>query len=122
MEHFEQDCFEKELAEALGRVMPPAGFANRVQERVQRAGQRVEQRGSGGWWPGWGRPLAAAMAVVVLVAGGTWSYQVRERHRGELARDRTLAALRLTSEKLQLAKSRIHRVSQVHRESEGVQQ
>ncbi|MCX6599893.1 MAG: hypothetical protein NTV70_26365 [Acidobacteria bacterium] len=113
MKPFDDQDFEKELSQALARVTPPEGFEGRVQRRVRLAGRAIPARpGSGGLFSGWRLQWAAALAVVVLVAGGTWSYQERERRRGELARDRTLAALRLTSEKLQLAKSRIHRVNQ----------
>lgn len=110
MEQFEDKDFEKELAAALGRVAPPEGFERRVLQRVRRGS--VASSPNGGRWSGWRLQWAAAMAVVVLVAAGSWGYQERERRRGELARDRTLAALRLTSAKLQLAKSRIHRVHQ----------
>ncbi len=110
MEQYEDKNFEKELAAALGRVEPPEGFAGRVQRRVR--GGSVGRAAGNGLWSGWRLQWAAAMAVVVLVAAGSWGYQERERRRGELARDRTLAALRLTSAKLQLAKSRIHRVHQ----------
>lgn len=109
MEQFEEKDFEKGLATALGRVEPPVGFGSRVRQRVR--GGLAASSLNGGRWSGWRLQWAAAL-VVVLVAGGTWSYQERERRRGELARDRTLAALRLTSAKLQLAKSRIHRVNQ----------
>jgi hypothetical protein len=100
---------ENELRRALRPEEPPAGFAERVFERVeQEQARRAEQRSKG-----WRRFLATpalrwtAAGALCLIAAG--AYEVREREQrlaGEEAKRKVMLALRITSAKMQHAESR----------------
>lgn len=94
---------EEDLKRALRRKPAPDGFAQRVQGRV------AESRTSAGG--AFRMRLAMAAALAVVTVSGTWTWQEVERRRGEEAKEKTLAALRLTSEKIQIAR---HRLQKVH--------
>ena len=93
---------EHELREALKRVEPPPGFADRVMARVPAR--------RGGWIPrSW---IAAAAAVLVAVVGaGSWDYQKAREQRiaAEKAKAELIFALELTSAKLQATRSKLLR-------------
>lgn len=93
---------EQELRDALRRKPAPEGFAARVGERAAER-HSFASRLPARW------AIAAALAVVTL--SGTWTYREVEHRRGEEAKERTLSALRIASEKVQLARHRIHKVS-----------
>ena len=94
---------EDELKQALRRQNPPAGFAERVIERAGPAQVRLRIEPKRRWrvvWPGMG--LAAAAAAVAL------SVAVDYRHRQEEEAGRqAILALRIASEKLNMARDRI---------------
>ena len=74
------DWLEQELAQALARKEPAAGFDRRVRARMHRG-------------PRW---LAIAATVLVMVgAGEAW----RQRQ-GELAKDQVMTAMRIAGSKL----------------------
>ena len=93
---------EHELREALKRVEPPAGFADRVMARVP------ARRST--WFPrNW---ITAAAAVLIAVVGaGSWEYQRarEERLAAEQAKAELIFALELTSSKLQATRSKLLR-------------
>lgn len=92
---------ERELRDALRRPAPPDGFAERVMERI--AVQRTAA--SAGWFA---RRVRAAAMVIVLLGAGSWgAYRYEENRRAEEAAHDVIAALRLTSEKLNLAKENL---------------
>ena len=100
---------ESELRHALRPEAPPAGFAERVLQRVDKEHARSVERG----WRGWRRCFAtpalrwAAAGALCLTAVG--AYEVRQREQrlaGEEAKRKVMLALRITSAKMQHAESR----------------
>ena len=74
------DWLEQELAQALARKEPAAGFDARVRARLHRR-------------PQW---LAVAATVLVMAgAGEAW-----RQHQGQLAKDQVMAAMRIAGSKL----------------------
>ncbi|MGE5323507.1 MAG: anti-sigma factor [Actinomycetota bacterium] len=109
---------EDDLRAALKRKDPGPEFTQRVMARLNErdAQSRERTRARSGWRMPWLRlgPVLAAAAVIVMLIAGVWigyqSQQQHERdaqnrkHRQELAeeraREQTILALRITSEKL----------------------
>ena len=87
---------DDELKIALRREEPPPGFAERVLARVD------SHRPRRPWW------AAAIAAAVMLAAGVEFEHQRRLRAEGELAKERVMLALQITSSKLQFVKEKIH--------------
>ena len=74
------DWMEKELAQALARKEPAAGFDGRVRARLYRG-------------PRW---MAIAATVLVMVgAGEAW-----RQHEGQLAKEQVMTAMRIAGSKL----------------------
>jgi hypothetical protein len=86
------DDLEIQLKRALAREDPPEGFEGRVLART-----RLRRSA-----PRW---LAAA-AAVLLIAGGGYSYRWRE---GQMAKQKVLLALRITSAKLSRIQAEVAR-------------
>jgi hypothetical protein len=97
----EQDAIRR----AFERVEPPAGFAARVLERIDREEEMVLRSR---WRRRWLRhAVAAGLALAIglsAVAGWNWNRQKR----GEAAAAEALIALRIASEKVNLAKQTVH--------------
>lgn len=109
---------EDDLRAALKRKDPGPEFTRRVMARLNErdALNKSLARARSGWRMPWLRlgPALAAAAIVIMLLGGAWigyqSYQQHERdaqirkHQQELAeeqaRQQTILALRITSEKL----------------------
>lgn len=94
--------FERELKDRMRRPEPPAGFADRVMQRV--ASER-KGRGSAPVSPArrWVvRSIAAALFLTVGI--GVVGYRAEQRRRGAEAAEQALVALRITSEKMNVAK------------------
>ena len=113
---------DTELKNALRREEPPAGFADRVLQRVaEPAAERNRPgpigpalQGAGGAATRFNRPViqwAAAAALVAAVAGG-FDYVAKQKERadGETAKERVVLALHIASSKLQLVQTRINRL------------
>jgi hypothetical protein len=95
--------FEDRLREALERIEPPPGFAERVIARVPR---RAAVRN-------WFR-YAAAVAAMLIVGCSALLYQHHravERQRAEMASRQALFALRFTAMKLEQVTHRITKSS-----------
>ena len=74
------DWLEQELAMALARKEPAAGFDGRVRARMHRR-------------PRW---LAIAATILVMMgAGEAW-----RQHRGQLAKEQVMTAMRIAGSKL----------------------
>ena len=74
------DWLEQELAEALARKEPSAGFDRRVRARLHRR-------------PQW---LAFAATILVMIGGG----EVWRQHQGQVAKEQVMTALRIAGSKL----------------------
>lgn len=97
---------EENLKQALKRVDPPAGFADRVLARAAEAER--EKRARPKFWSGFfgmgGLRWAAACALcIVLALSGTLYERDMQRRRGEAAKEQLMLALRITGSKLQIA-------------------
>lgn len=75
------DWLEQELAQALARKEPAAGFDSRVRARLQSKPPR---------W------LAIAATLVVMVGAG----EAYRQHQGQLARQEVMTAMRIAGSKL----------------------
>lgn len=96
------DAFEKQLAKALSRKDPPAGFAARVLARAEQ--QKQPSR-----WFSW-RWLAPVTAALVLM-GGVGIYREQERRaRGEEVKEQLLLAVQLASSKLYQAQQKVESI------------
>ncbi len=98
------DQFENDLKQALRQVDPPAGFEQRVLARLARESAATRQPSRFTAWA-----TAAGLAFASL--GGVAIYQQQQQRRAMEARDQLLLALRVTSEKLDVVRSRINHSS-----------
>jgi len=93
---------EEELREALARVAPPGGFAERVLARTARAGGRP-----------WYTRYAAAAAIAAVCCGlAVAGYQ---RHLDQERARKLVFALNLTAEKLSTIQHRLQTAAPVVR-------
>lgn len=88
------DWLEQELKNALSRKEPSEGFDERVAAAARRP--RVVAMPARRW-------LAAAAAVIVLAGAG----EGYRWHRGEVAKQQVMLAMRITGEKLSFVQARI---------------
>lgn len=107
---------EDDLRAALRRKDPGPEFTQRVMARLNQRNRQDKASARSRWRPGWLRlgPILAFAAVVLVLLSGAWvGYQSYQQHRidaqirkhqqelaGERAREQTILALRITSEKL----------------------
>lgn len=113
----EPNELDDELRSALRREPAPAGFAERVLQRVEEQATAAGPARSGSRaapvrWSIFS--LAAAAALVAAVAGGI-QYRSFERARaeraaGEAAKEQVIEALRITASKLQLVREKVREV------------
>ncbi|MGA7617384.1 MAG: hypothetical protein WBX15_19640 [Thermoanaerobaculia bacterium] len=98
---------ESQLKQLLKRTDPPAGFEERVMERIRRGDASATPKRAARWQQPW---RAAVAALLLLVAGGS-SVALFETHQhrlaGERAKEEVLLALRITGEKSALARHQI---------------
>lgn len=92
---------ETKLAGALRRQSPPAGFAGRVLERLD----REEARRRPVWW----RAAAASVALAVLL-GGYATHKAVEHRRGQQAKEQVLEAMRIAGEKVRYAQQEVREI------------
>jgi len=90
---------EQQLREALRRVDPAEGFAERVQARIERERLRPQRPRPAlyRWAP---QALAAALLMAAL---GLYGWHAQRERQGLEARQQLLEALRVTGQKLDLA-------------------
>ena len=93
---------EHDLKRALHRESPPAGFAGRVMQRIERD-QRVPTRR-----PIWWR-AAAASVILAAALGGYRLHEVR-RAEGERAKEQILKAMSIASEKTHYAQQQVREI------------
>lgn len=102
--------FENELRKALGLKAPSNDFGARVAARL--AKQNLEQERRTPQWRSHFRWAVAAMIIVTTAGGFTYYRWQVERDQGEAARQQVVLALRITSEKLQVAQHRVQHLSE----------
>ena len=99
--------FEEKLSDAMRRVDPPEGFAERVMARAQ-ANDKPRARIVP--FPRRARVWVSGAIAAALLAGVFVAEQMRlrqERERTELARQQFEAAMRITGETLQQARQQL---------------
>jgi hypothetical protein len=93
---------EHDLKRTLRRESPPAGFASRVLERIEREEQAPRPRR---WW----RAVAASLTLTALL-GGWAAHTIHERREGERAREQVLLALKIAGEKVRYAQQEVRTI------------
>ena len=98
-----------ELRDALRRVDPPAGFANRVLERANRlAKPEPASPKPARWFTTRVKAGAIAATLVVAITGGLWYRAEERRKEGEEAKRQVLLSLSITAGKLKSIESKIN--------------
>ena len=97
---------DDELKRALRRESPPAGFADRVMQRVARGD--TAQRRKPVWW----RAIAASVALTTLISGYAVHESIERSREGERAREQVLLALRIASEKVRYAQQEVNGIGE----------
>jgi hypothetical protein len=95
---------ENDLERALGRKDAPAGFADRVMQRVDVEGARGESPAA--MRPTWWRAAAASFTLAAML-GGYATHRVVEHRRGERAKEQVLTAMRIAGEKVRYAQQEV---------------
>jgi len=97
---------DNDLKRAMRRESPPAGFAERVMQRVRSgaapasgAEARRPKRPPLHWW----RAAAASVTLAVVLGG----YAVHRQREGERAREQVLRAMSIASEKVAYAQQQV---------------
>lgn len=98
---------EKELTLALRREAPPAGFSDRVLGRVHEETSSPDLK-EGAYAGGWTRVAAAVLLVVSTgLLSSFYMGQIRHDAAGERAKQELMIAMRIASEKTNLAKQEV---------------
>jgi hypothetical protein len=90
---------DTDLKRAMRRESPPAGFAERVMQRIERPERRTR--------PIWWRAAAASVMLAVVLGGG---YALHRQHEGERAREQVLRAMSIASEKVAYAQQQVREI------------
>ena len=98
---------EDDLKRALRRQSPPAGFADRVMQRIEQESTETERRTPDHrtrpvWWR-----AAAASVTLAAILGGYATHRVAEHRRGEHAKEQVLTAMRIAGEKVRYAQQEV---------------
>lgn len=98
---------ENDLKRALRREAPPAGFAERVLERIENEPQNARVRPPIGrqWWR-----AAAASVTLAAVLGGYATHKVVEYRRGMYAKAQVIEAMRIAGEKVRYAQEQVREI------------
>lgn len=96
------------LKRALRRESPPAGFAGRVMERIERGDTRRPR-------PARWRAVAASLTLAILLGGyGTHKLAEQRREEGERARQQVLQAMTIAGEKVRYAQQEVRAIGSRH--------
>jgi hypothetical protein len=96
---------ERDLERVLQRRSPAPGFAGRVLQRID----EQESRKRPVWW----RTAAASLTLAALL-GGYATHKVIERREGLRAKEQVLLAMRITSEKVSMARHEVREIGSHH--------
>lgn len=110
-DRLEDERLEKALRAALLRQNPSEDFASRLQTRIAQRTQPKQTVDS--WWalPRMGWAVVGVMCVGIAIGGAKYEQHRREAE-GQAARQQVLVALRIAGAKIQLAQSRVQRLSE----------
>lgn len=95
---------EHDLKRAMQRESPPAGFAGRVMQRIEREQRQQAPRPRPMWWR-----AAAASVILAAALGGYRIHEVR-RQEGERAKEQVLRAMSIASEKVRYAQQQVREI------------
>lgn len=97
---------EDDIKRALARQSAPDGFAGRVMQRIEDAGEiaGATPRRRGTW-----RAIAAGL-LLTAIAGGWAAQKAIERREGERARAEVLVALHIASSKVRTAQQHVFEI------------
>jgi hypothetical protein len=95
---------DNDLKRALRRQGPPAGFAERVMQRIER-GEAPKR-------PTWWRAAAASFTLAAML-GGYATHRVAEHRRGERAKEQVLTAMRIAGEKMRYAQQEVRGIGSI---------
>ena len=93
---------EADLKRAMRRESPPAGFASRVMQRIERDAAPKRHP----WW----RAVAASLTLTALIGAGIEYDRRREVREGERAKEQVLQALRIAGEKVRYAQTEVRTI------------
>lgn len=114
---------EDQLRSALRPVDPPAGFTDRVLALAAKRERTLWARLTDAFALPRLRWATAVVAVLVIASGVGIRVQEQRRAEGEVAKRQVMLALRITSEKWQVAAKQISgkdtRTDQSHRDTEN---
>jgi anti-sigma-K factor RskA len=96
--------FDRDLRESLRRRQPVPGFAEQV---IARARAREKRRALAAW-----RWVAVAAMVVLMVGGFALVREQRRQAEGERNKEQLIAALQITSSKLNRIQGRLSTIQQ----------
>jgi hypothetical protein len=91
---------ERELSRVLRREPPPAGFAERVMDRIAES----RPRHAGAW-----RALAASLLLTTVGGGWFLHHEAVRRAEGERARMEVLAAFHIAGAKMRYAQREVRK-------------
>ena len=102
---------EKELTVVLRRTTPPAGFSDRVLARVREETSSETVTGAA-YAGGWTRVAAAVLLVVSTgLLSSTYINDIRQEAAGQRAKQELITAMKIASEKTNLARNEVMPVS-----------
>lgn len=108
----DDERFEEELRRAFRAEDPGDAFTRRVLERIEPApASRVPASSRAQTWR---VVLSFAASLAIAVGGAAWVQHGRYVEEGERARAQVLAALRVTSEKLNVVRSAVMEAQEPH--------
>ena len=92
------DWLEQELKQALVRTEPDPGFESRVRRRQLRTMPRMIPRVMPRW-------IGIAATLAIAFAGG----EGYRRHRGQVAKEQVMTAMRIAGDKLNRVQTQLNR-------------
>jgi len=104
---------EKQLRSAMRRCDPPAGFAERVMAHLDQDADRDSQRqpASWSWWMKLRWAVIPALAAILVFGFWFRGYEQRRQEKEALAaKQQVMLALRITGNKLRMAKAKVKAV------------
>lgn len=113
---------ERELVAALRRTTPPVGFSDRVLSRIHEE-TSSRARGRTAYAGRWTRMVAAVLLIVSTgLLSSRYVMEIREDAAGERAKQELVLAMRIASEKTNLARQEVMTLTTAGGTEEGDRQ